>query len=187
MNQQIAFRRVRGHVIPIKIDGKKSHVNATHNTAQGAVEVGAGAGVAAYAGSKAHQLLRKAGEVERLAKLRSSPNKLGQMSLFRARGSEKLFKLSTRLHRGRNLALLAGGIVGGALITKGVHDILKDNKHLSKHPEIKKAATVTGGFGLALTAATVAYGKKVMPTASLKKVFEYAKARKTIQYAFRGI
>lgn len=162
-------------------------MNATHNTAKGVVEAAAGAGVAAYAGSKAHQLLRKSADVARLANLRASPNKLGQMSLFRSRGAEKLFKLSSKLHQGRNFALIAGGLVGGALITKGVTDVLKDNKHLSQHEEVKKAATVTGGFGLASTIAAAAYGKRIMPTASLKKVFEYARARKTIQYAFKGI
>lgn len=185
----VAFRRVRGRIVPIKTGNTPQY---THETAKGVATAATGAAIAAYSGHRAHDFLIRAAEAERRAKnLQSIVSKgPGQMGLFkqvRHAGPGKLFKLSSKLHNARNIALVAGGVAGGALIAYGAHKVLKDQPKLKEHDAIEKAASVTGGFAIAHTIGAAVYRKKINPLESIKKVLEYAKARKSLQMAFRKV
>lgn len=182
--RNVTFRRIRGHIVPIHT---KRDIELTPKTAAGAALAGAGVSVAVAAGKKAHALQQASAIYENAARAKQTFRSFGQMDLFRSASVKKLLAKSSQLHRGRNLALIAGGLAGGAAIAAGAHLASQDNP---KHPELKKAATLGGGFALGSTAAAAAYYHGLVKPKSfeaLKKVINLARNRKTIQYTLKGL
>lgn len=204
-NDSVVFRRIGGRVVPVHVRGGSSNPGpaqrqATQQTPAsrnasarspakdskarktfGATLLASGLGAAVYAGNKANDLTRLAAETERVARQRAGG--LGQMNLFKSRGTEKLFKLSQKLHQRRNFALIAGTVIGGAAIEAGRRALVNTKKETpeQKAKNISQAGVLAGGVS------ALAYRRKIFPVEPIVKAVKYAFKRKNFQYAFKGI
>lgn len=189
-NKNIVFRRIRGHIVPIKVKSPDAGVSPKLKVAGGAAIAAGGAAIAVAAGRKAFGFLHKSAVVEdrarAFAKTVSMKKQMGLFTQVRHAAPDKLFKLSNKLFKTRNLALLAGAGLGGLLISSGARLASKNDKRLN-HPEVKKFTTVAGGFGAGALIANLAYRRKVNPVESIKSAVKYARTRKAFQYILKGI
>lgn len=149
----VVFRRIKGHIVPIKIKREK---------AEGAGMVAAGLGVAAASGTVASRLVMSAAHAENQARntlkaarkakslaektgplFAASANKeylrAGRETLRTMVESRKLFDSSLGI---RN----AGYTAGAALIAGGVHRAMSQN---GKKADPKTTAAVAAGAGIA--------------------------------------
>lgn len=175
----VVFRRIGGRVIPIRVNREQSQV--AKKTA-GATAIAAGAVVAERAGAKAFHFQISAARAENVARKLSSHRQGGQLNLFRTASAKRFLLKSARLHKSRNIALLAGGLIGGALAAGGAA-LIGDKK-------TEKAIGGSAGFSLAATLAGASYyARLIRPNSvnAIKHIIHLAKNRKTLQYAFKGI
>lgn len=189
-NKNIRFVRIRGRVVPIRTKTPQNNISKPLKVAGGVAVAAGGAAVAVVAGKKAFGFLHKSAVVENraraFAKTVSLKKQMGLFTQVRHAAPDKLFKLSNKLFKTRNLALLAGAGLGGALIAAGSRLASNNDKRLN-HPEVKKFTTVAGGFGAGALIANFAYRRKVNPAESIKAAIKYAKDRKAFQYILKGI
>lgn len=174
---KVIYRRIRGRIIPIKIKGQSQDVLLTKKTALGAAQAATGAGVAAYSGNKAYHFLRASADAENLARGAKIAKKK----------AASLMQISKGFHMSRNVALLGGAVVGGALIAKGFQNIFRDNKHLKKKEAVGgQVAKFAGGFAVASAIGALAYRRRVNPIESIHKAVAYARSRNALDMLFKG-
>lgn len=190
MPNDIVFRRIHGRIVPIK----RKKDNSLAKDVAGGVSGGAGVAAALYAGKKAHSYQVESAKIENA--LKSAKKFKGQLSLFDSPNIEKMLASSKHLHRKRNLALVAGALIGAPLIGYGLSRLnKKTNKKETDLEKIdKNKKNLTAGFSAALGIGTIEYGRRLIDPrinknilSSLKKVFKYATNRKTFQYILKGI
>lgn len=175
----VVFRRIGGRVVPIRVNRDQSQVA---KKSVGATAIAAGAVVAERAGARAFHFQISSARAENVARKLSAHRQGGQLNLFKTASARRFLLKSARLHKSRNLALLAGGLIGGALIAGGAA-LIGDKKS-------EKTAAPPVGFGLASTLAGAAYyARLIRPTSAnaIRQVINLAKNRKTLQYALKGI
>lgn len=164
MENKIAFRRIHGHIVPIKVTSEKL---------KGAAAITTGTAVAVVAGKQAHHFQVASAYAENVARMGGKT-----ASKFKA--------LSGSLYAKRNVALLAGAALATPLVAYGISKIREEKK-----PIEKKDFAAAFGVSSAL-AATEYYRRLLDPTIggfakTIKKAFDLGKARKTIQFTLKGI
>jgi hypothetical protein len=173
----VVFRRIKGHIVPIKIKREK---------AEGAGMVAAGLGVAAASGTVASRLVMGAAHAENQARkvvsaARKARNTMqasgplfaaaankeylraGHEALKTMTESRKLFDASLRV---RN----AGYTAGAALIAGGIHRAMSQD---GKKSNPKVTAAVSAGAGIA---AHFAVRSSFVRSIGSKKTFDAMKA-----------
>lgn len=143
-DQPVAFRRINGRVVPIRIS----------NNAQAGGKVAAGVTAAGIAGAVSAHIHREAAGFENVSKslVKVAVSERAQGSLFH-RAADRTFRLAAknRLEAGRlfkagKLVQKGGMAAGAALIGAGVHQALSQTG-LKDSPKTK--AAIAGGSGLA--------------------------------------
>lgn len=172
--KDVVFRRVHGRVIPIRVNRSQSQVG---KKTAGVAALAAGAVAAERAGDIASKFQLGAAHAERLAK---------KVQLVNPGRFSKLLKRSASLHKTRNLAILGGAALGGALASAGASLL----GHKPGQAETPEGIKTTAGFALAATLAGASYYFRIGQARNLKGVlnaFKLARKRPTIQYTLKGI
>jgi hypothetical protein len=161
-NKQVAFRRIKGRIVPIRISKDKQFKT-------GLVDIAKGVAATAAAGVVASE-----------AVIQSAAMRIRSKDLFRIAGSDlpsvtsKAIQLRTKaaqLRKFRLPVLAIGGIIGTAYIAGGVNDVLKSK--FGKELSDKNRAKITGVAALGPTLAGAFYYKRL--GVPLNAAWEYAK------------
>lgn len=175
----VVFRRIGGRVVPIRVNRDQSQAKGTTpmKASIGTAAIASAGAAAVAAGNIASRFQIAGAHAERVAR----------KTILRNPGRHlKLMKLAGKLHKLRNVALLGGGLVGGALATAGTH-LLGVRQGKTKTAE---GITAPVGFGTSLLLGAAAYYFKIgqpKTLAGIRNALNLARRRPTIQYTLKGI
>lgn len=148
----IAFRRIRGRIVPIKLSKEQKQ------KAQGAAISGAGVGVAVGGGSLYKRAVVKSADLaNRAFKAASDSSIRGQLSFDdlakiknAQRTSEKLFRTANYFAKFSGAVRKASPIIGGALIAYGTSKSLMAGKKKKKNENAIAAVSALAGSAAAV-------------------------------------
>lgn len=169
--KHIVFRRIRGRVVPIRLDSQKL-AEKRGNIAKGAGAIVGGLGISAIAGKGAAKMVEEASALRmtgtalfRGGRMRAAAQAAGQSTFkgaFRgidpaltiAKGIRQRW-LGQKLFANRNKVLLGGAALGAAAIGYGIHKIAKEttDKETQKKFKTDQAAAVLGASAAAIASA----------------------------------
>lgn len=183
-NQQVAFRRIRGRVVPIKLN--KALTKGEKDLKQGASLIGSGVGLGLASGAVYRQINKVATAksvkaFRTLDKIRLMPGAATLFSYARKQKAEKMafdaLKGAKRIGQFATPIRLIGQIGGAALIGAGVAKAL-ESKFKKKHKTEIAAAVGTLAGGAFLTGAYKGAGFRSVIKPLLVKAYPKIRAFK---------
>lgn len=195
-SNEIAFRRINGRIVPIRVKKGAPSAKASADLKSGAALTAAGASISLGSGELASQLVKKSAQIRKNAKVKFG---LGYRGFHRKgfwagaqgafdfvghqfKGSYKRMmksaaterSLSRGLFKLRNPVLIGGAFLGGSLMAAGLHRLNRqgDKRGVSLPEEI---ATNAAGIGAAGLGAAFYYRR--LGLKSLANVVSFATAR----------
>lgn len=172
-SNEIAFRRINGRIVPIRVKKGAPSAKASTDLKQGAALVAGGVASSLVAGEAAARLVKKSAQFRQEAKtlfslgyrgvkgrglhFAGSPQASFNFGVNRAKAAEQVASavgkrvLSGGLFKLRNVALGAGALIGGSMIAAGLHRLNRqgDKKGVSLPEELATNAAGVAAAGLA--------------------------------------
>jgi hypothetical protein len=186
----VSFRRINGHIVPIKQGGSHKTATIAKDVAKGTGIAAAGVGTALASGSLSAELALRAQKLHAFATSAEvhanrawSKDGGGAQALKHMAKSEKLIERSARASRFSTKAMNYGHVAGAALIGTGINKALSHTA-LKDHDEARQTISGIGG-GAAVFAVKSVYAERfgsrgAKMTTVLKNVARLA-ARKVLR------